>query len=216
MDNNILKILQESPVMVPRILLNNYRKLNITEEELIVIMLIISLGSTIEYNPDVFVKELGMDKQEVMSIISRLIGKNILSIEIVKNGRKSEEHLSLSLLYDKLLNIVKDVSEEDNIKINSSIFNVFEEELGRLLSPMEIEKIKEWVNTYKNDDLIISALNEAVLNGVNNLRYIDAILNEWNKKGYKNKEDILKDKSNYRKKKSSNIIDTDLDWLNDD
>ena len=175
MDNNILKILQESPVMVPRILLNNYRKLNITEEELIVIMLIISLGSTIEYNPDVFVKELGMDKQEVMSIISRLIGKNILSIEIVKNGRKSEEHLSLSLLYDKLLNIVKDVSEEDNIKINSSIFNVFEEELGRLLSPMEIEKIKEWVNTYKNDDLIISALNEAVLNGVNNLRYIDAI-----------------------------------------
>lgn len=216
MDNNILKILQDSPVMVPRILLNNYRKLNINEEELIVIMLIISLGGTIEYNPDVFVKELGMDKQEVMSIISRLIGKNILSIEIVKNGRKSEEYLSLSLLYNKLLNIVKDVSEEDNIKINSSIFNVFEEELGRLLSPMEIEKIKEWVNTYKNDDLIISALNEAVLNGVNNLRYIDAILNEWNKKGYKNKEDILKDKSNYRKKKSSNIIDTDLDWLNDD
>ena len=216
MENNILKIHQDSPVMVPRILLNNYRKLNINEEELIVIMLIISLGGTIEYNPDVFVKELGMDKQEVMSIISRLIGKNILSIEIVKNGRKSEEYLSLSLLYNKLLNIVKDVSEEDNIKINSSIFNVFEEELGRLLSPMEIEKIKEWVNTYKNDDLIISALNEAVLNGVNNLRYIDAILNEWNKKWYKNKEDILKDKSNYRKKKSSNIIDTDLDWLNDD
>lgn len=217
MDNNILKILQDSPVMVPRILLNNYRKLNINEEELIVIMLIISLGGTIEYNPDVFVKELGMDKQEVMSIISRLIGKNVLSIEIVKNGRKSEEYLSLSLLYNKLLNIVKDVSEEYNVKINSSIFNVFEEELGRLLSPMEIEKIKEWVNTYKNDDLIISALNEAVLNGVNNLRYIDAILNEWNKKGYKNKEDILKDKSNYRNRKSSNnIIDTDLDWLNDD
>ena len=217
MDNNILKILQDSPVMVPRILLNNYRKLNINEEELIVIMLIISLGGTIEYNPDVFVKELGMDKQEVMSIIIRLIGKNVLSIEIVKNGRKSEEYLSLSLLYNKLLNIVKDVSEEYNVKINSSIFNVFEEELGRLLSPMEIEKIKEWVNTYKNDDLIISALNEAVLNGVNNLRYIDAILNEWNKKGYKNKEDILKDKSNYRNRKSSNnIIDTDLHWLNDD
>ena len=216
MDNNILKILQDSPVMVPRILLNNYRKLNINEEELIVIMLIISLGSSIEYNADVFVRELGMDKQEVMSIISRLIGKNILSIEIVKNGRKSEEYLSLSLLYDKLLNIVKDVSEEDKVKINSSIFNVFEEELGRLLSPMEIEKIKEWVNTYKNDDLIVSALNEAVLNGVSNLRYIDAILNEWSKKGYKNKEDILKDKSNYRKKKSSTIIDTDMDWLNDD
>lgn len=216
MDNNILKILQDSPVVLPRILFNNYRKLNITEEELIVIMLIISLGSQIEYNPDVFVKEIGMDKQEVMSIISRLIGKNILSIEIVKNGRKTEEQLSLSLLYDKLLNIVKDVSEEENVKINGSIFNVFEEELGRLLSPMEIEKIKEWVNTYKNEDLIFCALNEAVLNGINHLRYIDVILNDWNKKGYKTKEDVLKDRNNFRKKKSSNVDYTDMDWLNDE
>ena len=44
----------------------------------------------------------------------------------------------------------------------------------------------------------------------------ESILNEWNKKGYRNKEDVLKDKSNYRKKKSSTFIDTDLDWLNDD
>jgi len=216
MDNNILKILQDSPVVVPRILFNNYRKLNINEEELVIIMLIISLGSQIEYNPDVFVRELGMDKQEVMSIISRLINKNILSIEIVKNGRKTEEQLSLSLLYDKLLNIVKDINEEDSVKINSSIFSIFENELGKLLSPMEIEKIKEWVTTYKNEELIVAALNEAVINGVSNLRYIDAILNEWSKKGYRNKEDILKDKTNYRKKKSSNIVIPDMDWLNDE
>ena len=216
MDNNILKILQDSPVVVPRILFNNYRKLNINEEELVIIMLIISLGSQIEYNPDVFVRELGMDKQEVMSIISRLIGKNILSIEIVKNGRKTEEQLSLTLLYDKLLNIVKDVSDEDSVKINSSIFSVFENELGKLLSPMEIEKIKEWVTTYKNEELIVAALNEAVINGVSNLRYIDAILNEWSKKGYHNKEDILKDKTNYRKKKNTNIVIPDMDWLNDE
>ena len=214
MNNNVLNLLTDRPIVVPRILFNCYRKLNVTEEELIVIMLIISLGNKIEYNPDIFVSELNMDRHKVMGIISNLMGKNLLSLEIVKSGRKASEYLSLSLLYDKLLNIVID-SSEDDVKIDNSIFSVFENELGRLLSPMELEQIKEWVTTYKCDELIIAALKEAVLNGVSNFRYIDAILNEWNKKGYKNKEDIIRDKNDYRKKKN-NIEVFDTDWLNDE
>ena len=149
-----------------------------------------------------------------MGIISNLMEKKIISLEVVKNGRKTEEYISLSLLYDKLLNIVKDVSL-DEVKIDNSIFSIFENELGRLLSPMELEQIKEWVTTYKNDELIIAALKEAVLNGVSNFRYIDAILNEWNKRGYRNKDDIIKDRNNYRKKKD-NIEVFDTDWLNDE
>jgi len=215
MDNNILKLMQDSPIIVPRILFNNYRRLNITEEELIIIMLIISLGNKIEYNPDIFVEELNIEKHKVMSIIGNLMGKNILSLEMVKNGRKTEEYISLSLLYDKLLNIVKDVNGSDEWKIDKSIFSVFENELGRLLSPMEVEQIKEWVVNIKSDELIIAALKEAVLNGVSNFRYIDAILNDWNKKGYRNKEDVMKDRNNYRKKKN-NIEIFDTDWLNDE
>ncbi len=214
MNNNILNLLQDKPIVVPRILFNNYKKLNITDEELIVVMLIISLGDKIEYNPDIFVKELNIEKIKTMEIINNLIGKNLLSIDMIKTGRITSEYLSLSLLYDKLLNIIIDTKEEDTNKIDNSIFSVFESELGRLLSPMEIEQIKEWIITYKNEELIKSALKEAVLNGVNSFRYIDTILNEWSKKGYKNKEDILKDKSDYRKKKSS-IDAFDMDWLND-
>lgn len=215
MDNNILKILMDNPIVVPRILFNNYRKLNITEEELIIVMLVISLGNKIEYNPDIFVKELDMDRVKVMTLISNLISKNIISLEMVKNGRKTEEYISLSLMYDKLLNIVKDISDEDSVMIDNSIFSIFENELGKLLSPMQIEKIKEWVITYKNEELIIMALQEAVMNGVSNFNYIDTILNEWNKKGYKNREDVIKSKNNYKEKKKSNIEYIDVDWLND-
>lgn len=215
MDNNILNLLQDKPIVVPRILFNNYRKLNITEEELIIIMLIISLGNKIEYNPDIFVQELNIEKHKVMEIINNLISKNLLSLDMVKNGRKMEEYISLTLLYEKLLNIVIDSDKEDSAVMDNSIFSVFENELGRLLSPMEIEQIKEWVITYKNEELIKAALKEAVLNGVSSLRYIDTILNEWNKKGYKNKEDIIKDRSNYRKRKG-NVEAFDMDWLNDE
>jgi DNA replication protein len=134
---------------------------------------------------------------------------------MVKNGRKMEEYISLSLLYDKLVNIVIDISEEDSVKIDNSIFTVFENELGKLLSPMQMETIKEWVTTYKNEELIIMALKEAVMNGAYKFSYIDTVLNDWNKKGYKNKEDVLKDKGNYRKKKNVEPI-FDTDWLNDE
>jgi len=214
MDNNILKILQDNPIVVPRILFNNYRKLNISEEELVIVMLVISLGNKIEYNPDIFVKELDMDKVKVMTLISNLMSKNIISLEMVKNGRKTEEYISLSLMYDKLLNIVKDIRDDDNVRIDNSIFSIFEDELGKLLSPMQVEKIKEWVKTYKNDEIIVMALQEAVMNGVSNFNYIDTILNEWNKKGYKNREDILRDKNNYKEKKKSKIEIYDEDWLN--
>ena len=215
MDNNILKLLQDSPIVVPIILFNNYKKLNINEEELVVIMLIISLGNDIEYNPDIFVCELGMDKKKVMLIINSLMDKKIISLDMVKNGRKMEEHISLSLMYDKLLNLVKDINEEERIKIDNSIFSIFENELGKLLSPMQIEKIRDWVEVYKGEELVICALKEAVMNNVSNFNYIDSILCEWNKKGYKCKEDILKDKNSYREKKKSKIDIVDMDWLND-
>ena len=164
MDNNILMILQDNPIVVPRILFNNYKKLNITEEELVIVMLVISLGNKIEYNPDIFVRELDMDRVKVMTLISNLMSKNIISLEMVKNGRKTEEYISLSLMYDKLLNIVKDIRDDGSVVIDNSIFTIFENELGKLLSPMQVEKIKEWIKTYKNDELIVMALREAVMN----------------------------------------------------
>lgn len=210
MNENLLNLLQDRPIVVPKILFNNYRKMNITEEELVIIMLIMNNGVRMEYNPDIFVNELNMDKLKVMELISNLVDKKILSIDMIKNGRKSEEYISLEILYDKLLNVVVDTKEE--VVIDDSIFSIFEGELGRLLSPLEIEQIKEWVLTYKNEKLIKAALKEAVLNGISSFRYIERILDDWNRKGYKSEEDILRDKENYRKKKKVDVYDTD--WLN--
>ena len=111
-------------------------------------------------------------------------------------------------------NLVVDMDNKDDDNIDASLFSIFEGELGRLLSSMEIEQIKEWISTYKNEELIRAALKEAVLSGVGSFRYIDSVLNQWNKKGYKSIEDVLKDKENYRKK-NNNIDVFDTDWLND-
>ena len=168
-----------------------------------------------EYNPSIFVQELNIDKYKVLELINSLKEKNILTILIKKENKKvSSEYISLQPLYDKIMNIVMD-NKEKQIEIDENIYSIFENELGRTLSPLEYEKIKEMVTSY-GQELVVEALKEAVYNRANNLRYIETILSEWNKKGYKSKVDILKDRENYRKKKTDNIKLPDIDWLNED
>lgn len=212
MDNNLISLLKDRPLVIPRIFLNNYKLLNISDSEFIVIMIIMSYGDKVMYNPEEFARDMNGSKHEVMKIINNLCDKNILSIVIEKNNRKAYEYITLDLLYDKLFNIVIDKKEDS--EIDSSIFSVFENELGRTLSPMEYEKIKEWITSDNSNEMITCALREAVLNGVSNFNYIDSILNNWKKKGYKCKNDILKDKEVYRSKKK-NVETFDMDWLNE-
>ena len=214
MDNNLISLIKDRPIVIPKILLNNYRILGINDSEFVVIMLIIYMGGKVIYNPEEFSHELNMGKHEVMKIINDLMEKNILSLVVEKSNRKTSEYLSLDLLYEKLFNIVIDVDNKEDTVIDNSIFSVFENEIGRPLSPMEYEQIKEWINSGNSIEFITLALKESVINGVSNFRYIDTILNDWRKKGYKTREDIVRDKEIYRSKKSK-IEVFDTDWLND-
>ena len=215
MEENIIKILQQRPIVIPRLLFNNYKQLNITEEELIILIYIMDEGDKVIYNPDIFVKELGLDKFKAMELIDNLVEKGIINITVEQNkNKKSEEYINIDLLYNKLLNNIIEIKEPEIISTN--IFSIFENEFGRPISPMEYEIIKGWINDKFSEEIIKEALREAVYNNVSNLRYIDKILYEWKKKGYKNKEDIIKDKVNRKKKKTETVEVFDYNWLDDE
>lgn len=212
MEDKVINILKDRTISISRIILKNYKKLNISDTELIIIMVLMSFGDKVMYNPEELASVINADKYEVMSVINKLVEKNIISFEVEKIDKKTYEYLSLDLFYDKLFNLIIDKPMER--KVDVSVFDTFERELGRTLSPMEYEQIKEWVNSGNSDEMIAYALREAVLNGVSNFRYIDSILNEWKKKGYKNKNDITRDRENYRSKKGKVSV-YDTDWLNE-
>ena len=75
----------------------------------------------------------------------------------------------------------------------TDIFSKFENEFARSLSPIEYETINNWLNNNVSEEIIASALKEAVINGVTNLRYIDKIIYEWTRKSKKpeNEESVL-------------------------
>lgn len=60
----------------------------------------------------------------------------------------------------------------------------FERELGRLLSPFEIEDLQKTIEEDKvSVELVRAALKEAVFNNKTNWKYIQAILRNWRREG---------------------------------
>lgn len=217
MNEVVISALKEQPITIPKVLFKYYKKLNITEEELIILICILNKGEKIIYNPSIFTEEIDMDKYKAMEIITAMAEKGIVEIKVENNkSGKKEEYLYLEPLYNKMLNLLIDLQLGTNKTVDTNIFAAFETELGRTLSAMEIEIIKEWIHSGVSEELIKEALKEAILNNVRNLKYIDRILFNWRSKGFKTKEDILKDKKNYRKptKKVEQIYD--YNWLEEE
>ena len=119
------------------------------------------------------------------------------------------------MLYNKLFNIIIDKKEEEKEVDTKDIFSLFESELGRTLSAMECEIIKGWLNDNTEEVLLKEALKEAVYNDAKSLKYIDRILYTWKQKGIKTKEDIIKDKRNFRNSKKPKEV-FDYNWLEED
>lgn len=76
---------------------------------------------------------------------------------------------------------VEMVRTENNLK---TLVGDFERELGRFLSPFEIEDLQKTVEDDKTSvDLVRAALKEAVFNNKTNWKYIQAILRNWRREG---------------------------------
>lgn len=211
--NNILEVMKTNNIVIPSYLLNTYRKLNITEKELIFLSYLINLGDKVLFDINKFSSSLSFSIQEIMELIGSLTSKNIVNmVTDKKETGMIREYLDINNLYDKIIVMILEDNNSNNNIEDTDIYSVIEKEFGRCLSPIEYETIKGWLDSNISEDLIKEALKEAILNGVNNLKYIDRILYEWNKKGYKKPSDIVKKKQI----KEENIDLFDYDWLDEE
>lgn len=207
--NNILNLIKSSGIVIPSILLKYYKELKLNEKELIFLSFLMQKGEKIVFDIELFNKKLNFDIPQIMENVSSLSEKKLLNMSVEKNKQgMMMEYLDINMLYNKLLNFLLEEKEE---KAESNIYEIIEKEFGRTISPIEYETIKGWLDSNIEEELIQEALKEAILNGVNNLKYIDKILYEWNKKGYKKPNDIKRKKD----QKEEKVDLFDYDWLED-
>lgn len=199
MTEKVIKILKSGTLTVPKLLLMHYRDLNISEKELIVLIYLINND---DFDPAGLANDLQISSNEALTLIDSLSNKDLIKLESVTRNGIREEYFCLDELYNKLaLLIINEKGEEKE----STIYDDFEKEFGRTLSPMEYEIIGAWIEDGVKDELIKEALKEAIYNGVTNLRYIDKIIYEWKRNGKKEKP----------KKEVKREELFEYDWLND-
>ena len=165
-------------------------------------------------NMDELSNNLGIPADKAYEVFTSLLSKKLIDIKTEKDieGRMIE-NVSLDNFYEM---IVEEEKKEEKKEMKTDIYAKFEQEFARPITSTEYEIINAWLEHNYSEELIVGALKEAVYNGVRNFRYIDKILYEWNKKGFKTMKDVNNhlEQRNTAKKEDSELFD--YNWLDDE
>lgn len=218
-----LDVLLSQMINLPRKLLTDYKKIGLNEQQLAILLQIhIAKHSGVYFpTPEELANHVTMSKDECSMILQTLIQQGYLEIIDEIDGGIRKESYSLEPLWTRLLN--NDNEPSDKVDFGE-LFQRFEAEFGRPLSPFEIELINQWIDEQENDiSIIYAALREAVLMSKLNFKYIDRILSEWKRKGIKTEEQAIQTSKGFHKfenqaNKNTHTYDKSLlkyNWLDE-
>ena len=206
------------------LLLENYKKLKLNEQELATIFMIdhlISQGNPL-VTQDLLSLKMTLDVASIDKILAGLLTKGFITF-VSQDGRTitSLEPLKKSLYREFQLSLTKENSDKDKKEIEEQLENIyetFEKLLGRQLSPVEVSKIREWVSYGYSDEMIIDALKEALSKGKKSLRSVDKILLTWSSREDREKEGVSTIREDWDKNLAETIRIAKTPWLdnNDD
>ena len=197
------------------ILVDNYKKIGLNENELSIILVTNSLiQKGMDFiTPDIIALKMTLDFHEIDTCFTNLIKKEILTLE--GNERL---HISIEPLKKKLIEIfyaeVKKETSTSN-KEQDDIFVLFETEFGRALSQFEVNTIKDWFDQGNTASTIKEALNVATLAKVKTIRYIDKVLLEWKRREELAKNGISPLSEKWRKNLEETMEIAKINWMED-
>ena len=177
-------------LVLPSALLLHFKELFPSSEDFLVWQFFYLQNTTAlgDVSPSQIAEIIGKEVADVNQSISNLTENGLLQYRTIELNGEIELIFDASLAFerlDSLLDTQTPVATAPNPKNQlKDLVETFQQELGRLLTPFEIEDLYK---TVKEDgikaDLIKEALREAVFNGKPNWKYIQAILRNWRHEG---------------------------------
>ncbi len=222
MDQHILQILQEGATSVSNLLLKKYKRMALSDDEMMLIIHLLSFQQEGNLFPTLLQLEerLSMPNLRLIQLLQKLLKEEYLAIDEVideQTGVRSERY-NLEPLYRRLYQCIKDeqraaVESFSDMMAEtaagsfsgSNLYQQFEQTFGRPLSPFEIETLQIWLEQDRySADLILTALREAASVGKLYIRYIDRILLEWQRQQIKSVEEARNYSLRFRRQFSMN------------
>lgn len=102
-------------------------------------------------------------------------------------------------------------NENDNVV---GLCSTIERNFGRTIAPLEYDVIKSWVDNNISEELIVYATQIAVCNNACSVKYIDRILEDWQRKKITTLEQAKKANEKFKNKKESKTDEREK-WENE-
>ena len=132
-------------------------------------------------------ESIGKSVAEVNRSMSNLTEKGLLQYKTIALNGEIEAVFDALPALERLDEIVENhssVAQAVSQNVLKDLVETFQQELGRLLTPFEIEDLTKTIQDDKTSpELVTAALREAVFNGKANWKYIQAILRNWRREG---------------------------------
>ena len=140
-----------------------------------------------EISPVQIAESIGKSVAEVNRSMSNLTEKGLLQYKTIALNGEIEAVFDALPALERLDEIVENhssVVQAVSQNVLKDLVETFQQELGRLLTPFEIEELTKTIQDDKTSpELVTAALREAVFNGKANWKYIQAILRNWRREG---------------------------------
>lgn len=184
-------------IHVERLLLLKGKQAGLSDHEILILLLIYTLSRLNKQliTPSLLMNYSSLSNKELDQVLDHLLKKKWIY--------NQSGTIRLNHFIERLL------EEKEEVADRMNLIEIFEEQFGRPLTPMELDIIKEWITQGFEEDMILKALKEAVKSQVLTLRYIDGILNNWQRNGMK--ERFIEEKPKERK-----VAESHYQWWKDE
>lgn len=185
------------------ILLDQYKKLGISENELAVLMMLDHLlrqGNRL-ITADMLSLKMNLKTREIDALLVSLLQKNFISYENGSHGMRTSIEPLKKVLYKQFqLTLAKDrqnLLSAERAGVLNRLYAYFEKRLNRTLSPLETDMINSWLDDAFEEDAIKSALEKAISDGRRSIKSVDKRLREARRREDIEKEGVSAVSENY-------------------
>ncbi|MGI6714038.1 MAG: DnaD domain-containing protein [Bacilli bacterium] len=165
-------------------LFDYYKKIGMSEEQLAVVVMIdhfLQQGNRL-VTAETLVLKMNYPIQHIDQILVSLLNQGYLDYANVKGEMETSLFPLKTRLYREFqldLAHAQEIGEPNLQNQIQNVLNVYQKELGRSLSPVEIQRVREWFSYGYAETMIIDALREALKRNRRSIRSIDKILLQW-------------------------------------
>ena len=143
------RLYEEFDLSMERILIKEYKRLKLSMQEMTVLLALFSIYKKRKtFSINAINRRVEFTLLETGQIVDKLLAKRFITIELEKKDGKEREVFDLDPTFQKIQQLFfKDEEEKLKAAIESELgvtIQRFEQGLGRLLMPYELDQIRQW------------------------------------------------------------------------